>query len=203
MKESDFVKLVESVQKKFPDVLTCERSGLFLIIKLLDKKHITELLSYLKNDEEIYCTVLSDLFAVDYPERQKRFEIIYNLLSLQYNFRVLVYLELEDREEVGTVHHVYDCAVWYEREAWDMYGIKFNGNHDLRRILTDYEFDGHPLRKDFPLTGYKEVRYDILQKKVIYEPVNLVQEYRDFDFLSPWNGTEYVLPGDEKAKEQK
>ena len=123
-------------------------------------------------------------------------------MSIKHNFRAVIKVGIDD-DNIDTVIKVHSCASWYEREAWDMYGVKFNHHPDLRRILTDYGFEGHPLRKDFPLTGYKEVRYDLEQKKVIYEPVNLTQEFRTFDFLSPWEGTQYVLPGDEKAKEQK
>ncbi len=184
------------------ECISCSVIPGFLNINLTDQTKLIELLNFLKKENDFLCTVLTDLFVVDYPDRIKRFDVIYNLLSLQHNFRVVAQVGLSDGEELSTAVHIYSCALWYEREAWDMYGVKFYNNPDLRRILTDYGFDGHPLRKDFPLTGYKEVRYDIEQKKVIYEPVNLTQEFRTFDFLSPWEGTKYVLPGDEKAKEQ-
>lgn len=185
--------------KKLPAV-SCVADRGFLVIQLSDKTKLVTLLNYLKDNKDFLCTILTDLFGVDYPERSKRFEVVYNLLSLKRNFRAIIHTGIADSEEIDSVAHIYDCAVWYEREAWDMYGIGFHGAPDLRRILTDYGFEGHPLRKDFPLTGYKEVRYDNEKKKVIYEPVNLTQEFRTFDFLSPWEGTKYILPGDEKAK---
>jgi NADH-quinone oxidoreductase subunit C len=145
--------------------------------------------------------MLVDLCGVDYPDRGKRFEIVYNLLSLKHNFRVRVKVPAAEDEAVPSVCDLYPVAGWFEREAYDVYGIVFEGNVDLRRLLTDYGFDGHPFRKDFPLTGYVEVRYDEEQKRVINEPVRLVQEFRSFDFLSPWEGMlrPRVLPGDEKA----
>jgi NADH-quinone oxidoreductase subunit C len=156
-------------------------------------------LKYLRDSKELSFKVLTDIFGVDYPDREKRFEIGYNLLSVQHNVRLIVKVFAHENEVVPSAVTVYSAANWYEREVWDMYGIQFKDHPDLRRILTDYGFDGHPLRKDFPLTGYVEVRYDIEKKKVVYEPVKLTQEFREFDFLSPWEGSEYKLPGDEKA----
>ena len=141
---------------------------------------------------------LMDIAGTDWPEKPERFELVYNLLSLAHNRRVTVITSTDATTPVPSVHGVWVAASWYEREAWDMYGVVFSNQPDLRRILTDYGFHGHPLRKDFPLTGYTEVRYDEAQKRVIYEPVKLVQEYRNFDFLSPWEG---MLPGDEKVAE--
>jgi NADH-quinone oxidoreductase subunit C len=138
---------------------------------------------------------------VDYPQREKRFDVVYHLLSPRQNLRIRVKLQVAEDEGVPTATGVFVGAEWFEREAWDMYGIPFEGHSDLRRILTDYGFEGHPLRKDFPVTGFVEVRYDDVQKRVLYEPVELKQEFRNFDFLSPWEGTDYVLPGDEKAKQ--
>jgi NADH-quinone oxidoreductase subunit C len=142
----------------------------------------------------------ADLCGVDYPAREKRFDVVYHLLSPRHNTRVRVKVQTDEETPVPSIHEVLPAANWYEREAYDLYGILFSGHPDLRRILTDYGFEGHPLRKDFPTTGYVEVRYDDEQKRVVYEPVKLVQEFRNFDFLSPWEGTDYVLPGDEKAK---
>ncbi|WP_260398408.1 NADH-quinone oxidoreductase subunit C [Brevundimonas bullata] len=145
---------------------------------------------------------LIDLCGVDYPDRAERFEVVYHLLSLTRNARVRVKLTTDEVQPVPSAIPVYPAADWFEREAFDMYGMLFSGHPDLRRLLTDYGFQGHPLRKDFPMTGYVEVRYDEEQKRVVYEPVKLAQEYRNFDFLSPWEGAEYpapVLPGDEKA----
>ena len=145
---------------------------------------------------------LLDLCGVDYPDREERFEVVYHLLSMTRNARVRVKLTTDEVQPVPSVVSVYPCADWFEREAFDMYGMLFEGHPDLRRLLTDYGFQGHPLRKDFPMTGYVEVRYDEEQKRVVYEPVKLTQEFRQFDFLSPWEGADYpdaVLPGDEKA----
>ena len=145
---------------------------------------------------------LTDLAGVDYPERAERFDVVYHLLSLTKNLRVRVRVTTDERAAVPSVTGVYPAADWFEREAFDMYGMLFSGHPDLRRLLTDYGFQGYPLRKDFPMTGYVEVRYDEEQKRVVYEPVKLAQEFRNFDFLSPWEGAEYaapVLPGDEKA----
>jgi NADH-quinone oxidoreductase subunit C len=158
------------------------------------------LLSFLQSDASCLFKVLADITAVDYPQREARFEVVYNLLSVKWNRRVRVKLAVDEDTPVPTASQLFACAVWHERETYDMYGVFFSGNPDLRRILTDYGFDGHPLRKDFPLTGYVELRYDEEQKRVVYEPVELRQEFRNFDFLSPWEGPEkYVLPGDEKA----
>ncbi|WP_292230042.1 NADH-quinone oxidoreductase subunit C [Brevundimonas sp.] len=145
---------------------------------------------------------LLDVCGVDYPDREERFEVVYHLLSLTRNARVRVKVTTDEVQPVPTVIEVYPSANWFEREAFDMYGMLFSGHPDMRRLLTDYGFEGHPLRKDFPMTGYVEVRYDEEQRRVVYEPVKLTQEFRTFDFLSPWEGAEYpapVLPGDEKA----
>ena len=201
MKEKQLQKLSSVLKKEIGKDVSCEVDAGFLIARLTNPKKIESVLLFIKDHPDFLCSILSDLFAVDYPDRAQRFEVVYNLLSIKHNFRVIIKVAVDDN--IDTAMKVHSCASWYEREAWDMYGIKFNHNPDLRRILTDYGFEGHPLRKDFPLTGYKEVRYDLEQKKVIYEPVKLTQEFRTFDFLSPWEGTQYVLPGDEKAKEQK
>jgi NADH-quinone oxidoreductase subunit C len=203
MEEKKLEILSSLLTKNFGKAISCDCIPGFIVIKLNDRNKLKLILSMLKEDERFLCTVLTDLFAVDYPDRVKRFEVLYNLLSLRHNFRIILQVGIADKEIIDSITSIFSCAVWYEREVWDMYGIKFHNNPDLRRILTDYDFEGHPLRKDFPLTGFKEVRYDIEKKKVIYEPVNLTQEFRNFDFLSPWEGTKYVLPGDEKAKEQK
>ena len=160
---------------------------------------IARVLTELRDDSECLFEVLIDICGVDYPERQKRFEVVYHLLSPRKNQRIRVKCETNEDTSVPSVVGVFPAANWFEREAYDMYGILFSGHPDLRRILTDYGFQGYPLRKDFPLTGYVEVRYDDAQKRVVYEPVKLTQEFRSFDFMSPWEGTEYVLPGDEKA----
>ncbi len=160
---------------------------------------IVKVLTFLRADVNCRFQQLMDLCGVDYPEREKRFEVVYNMLSLTHNMRVRVKVETDEETPVPSVSGVFSAATWWEREAWDLFGIYFSDHPDLRRIMTDYGFDGHPLRKDFPLTGYVEVRYDDEQKRVVYEPVKLTQEFRTFDFLSPWEGVQGVLPGDEKA----
>ena len=159
--------------------------------------NIYNLLEDLKKKENLNFEMLLDITAVDYPKRAKRFEIVYILLSLKNHLRLRVKTFINDSEIVPSISKLYKCARWYEREVWDMYGISFKGNDDLRRLLTDYGFEGHPLRKDFPLTGFVELRYDETKKKVAYSKVKLTQDYRNFDFLSPWQGG--TLPGDEKA----
>ena len=160
---------------------------------------IVKVLTFLRDDANCQFKQLVDLCGVDYPECEKRFEVVYNLLSLSQNQRIRVKAAVGEEEPVPSVVDVFHSANWWEREAWDLYGIFFSGHPDLRRILTDYGFEGHPLRKDFPLTGFVELRYDEDQKRVVYEPVKLTQEFRTFDFMSPWEGTEILLPGDEKA----
>jgi NADH-quinone oxidoreductase subunit C len=161
---------------------------------------IVPVLTALRDDKQCLFEQLVDICGVDYPERARRFDVVYHLLSPRKNQRIRVKCEADEENAVPSVIELFPCANWYEREAYDMYGILFSGHPDLRRILTDYGFQGFPLRKDFPLTGYVEVRYDDDQKRVVYEPVKLAQEFRSFDFESPWEGVDYVLPGDEKAK---
>ena len=161
---------------------------------------IVDVLKFLRDDAGCRFEVLIDICGVDWPARENRFDVVYHLLSPRLNQRVRVKLETDETTPVASVVDVFSAANWFEREAYDMYGILFSGHPDLRRILTDYGFQGHPLRKDFPLTGYVEVRYDDELKRVVYEPVELTQEFRSFDFESPWEGTDYVLPGDEKAR---
>ena len=160
---------------------------------------IIRTLTFLRDDPGCGFTILVDLCGVDYPDRSPRFDVVYHLLSISENARIRVKIATDSETPVPSVTPVFRVADWFEREAFDMYGILFSGHPDLRRILTDYGFTGFPLRKDFPLTGYVEVRYDDEQKRVVYEPVKLVQEFRDFDFMSPWEGAKYILPGDEKA----
>jgi NADH-quinone oxidoreductase subunit C len=163
---------------------------------------IVSVLQFLKRDARCLFHCFIDLCGADYPARPNRFDVVYHLLSLKQNQRIRVKVETDEITPVPSVVEVFPAANWFEREAYDLYGILFAEHPDLRRILTDYGFDGHPLRKDFPLTGFVEVRYDDEMKRVVYEPVKLAQEFRAFDFLSPWEGTTYVLPGDEKAKRQ-
>lgn len=156
-------------------------------------------LRFLRDDVNLQFKQLMDVCAVDYPEREERFEVVYNLLSLTQNQRVRIKVRTAENVPVPSVTGLFNSANWWERETWDLMGVLFSGHPDLRRIMTDYGFEGHPLRKDFPVTGYVEVRYDDDQKRVVYEPVRLQQEFRSFDFLSPWEGAPLVLPGDEKA----
>ncbi|MFO7297406.1 MAG: NADH-quinone oxidoreductase subunit C [Pseudomonadota bacterium] len=165
----------------------------------VDAEQIVPVLKLLRDDARCRFEILIDLCGVDWPGREKRFDVVYHLLSPRLNQRIRVKIEADEVNPVPSVVDVFPSANWYEREAYDMYGILFSGHPDLRRILTDYGFQGFPLRKDFPLSGYVEVRYDDEQKRVVYEPVRLTQEFRDFDFESPWEGTGRLLPGDEKA----
>jgi NADH-quinone oxidoreductase subunit C len=159
------------------------------------------LLTALRDNVQLKFVSIIDISGVDYLGRDRRFDVVYHLLSPSLNQRIRVKVETDEDTPVPSAVGVFPGANWYERETYDMYGVLFSGHPDLRRLLTDYGFEGHPLRKDFPVTGFVEVRYDDEQKRVVYEPVKLRQEFRDFDFLSPWEGTDYVLPGDEKAKQ--
>ncbi len=161
---------------------------------------IVEVATFLRDDARCRFISFVDVCGVDYPAREERFDVVYHFMSPHLNQRIRVKLSAGEDTPVPSICDVYPGANWFEREAYDLYGVLFSGHPDLRRILTDYGFDGHPLRKDFPLTGFVEVRYDEEQKRVVYEPVKLTQEFRSFDYLSPWEGTDYVLPGDEKAK---
>lgn len=162
---------------------------------------LLRLMQWLRDDSSTLFTQLVDICGVDYPDREQRFDVVYHLLSLHHNQRMRVKLLTDEETPVPSVCGIYRSAGWFEREAWDMYGIMFADHPDLRRLLTDYGFEGHPLRKDFPLTGYVEMRYDDEQRRVVYEPVKLRQDFRNFDFLSPWEGVQELLPGDEKAEE--
>jgi NADH-quinone oxidoreductase subunit C len=166
---------------------------------LVEAGDILEVLAFLKDDVQCRFVSFIDLCGADYPMREKRFEVVYHLMSPYQNQRIRLKVSTDEETPVPSATAVFPGADWFEREAYDLYGILFTGHPELRRILTDYGFEGHPLRKDFPLTGFVEVRYDDELKRVVYEPVDLKQEFRDFDFLSPWEGTDYVLPGDEKA----
>ena len=161
--------------------------------------HLETLVEFLRDDPACRFSSLVDITAIDHPERAQRFEMVYHFLSMYRNQRIRVKVAVREDEMVPSLIDIHPSANWFEREVFDMFGILFSGHPDLRRILTDYGFRGHPLRKDFPTTGYTEVRYDEALKRVVYEPVKLVQEYRQFDFMSPWEGAEYILPGDQKA----
>lgn len=165
-------------------------------------QHVCKVLTFLRDDSQCQFRCLVDICGTDYPERELRFDVVYNLLSVQQNNRIRVKVATDEQTPVPSATSVFPSANWFERETWDMYGVFFSDHPDLRRLLTDYGFEGHPLRKDFPLTGHVEVRYDDEQKRVVYEPVKLVQDFRSFDFLSPWEGARSLLPGDEKAEDQ-
>jgi NADH-quinone oxidoreductase subunit C len=173
------------------------------LIVTVHRDAIVAVLTFLRDDPKCLMAQLVDVCGVDYPERTERFEVVYNLLSLKHNRRIRVKVTTDEEHAVPSVTGVYRAAGWFERETWDLFGIYFSDHPDLRRLLTDYGFEGHPLRKDFPLTGYVELRYDEDQKRVVYEPVRLKQEFRSFDFRSPWEGMDHVLPGDEKAAGEK
>jgi NADH-quinone oxidoreductase subunit C len=161
---------------------------------------IVKVVTFLRDDPRCEFVSIIDITAVDRPARERRFDVVYHFLSPTKNARIRVKVETDEDKPVPSIVGVFPGASWFEREVYDLYGVLFTGHPDLRRLLTDYGFDGHPLRKDFPLTGFVEVRWDDEQKRVVYDPVRLAQEFRNFDFLSPWEGTEYILPGDEKAK---
>jgi NADH-quinone oxidoreductase subunit C len=189
------------------DAVTNELGNLIISTKLINgelvinvaRDSIVKVLTFLRDDVNCQFKMLMELCGVDYPEREDRFDVVYCLLSLTLNQRIRVKTQTNTSSAVPSVTGVFNAANWWEREAWDLFGIYFSDHPDLRRILSDYGFDGHPLRKDFPLTGYVEVRYDDEQKRVVYEPVKLSQEFRNFDFLSPWEGVQQLLPGDEKV----
>ncbi len=167
----------------------------------VERDAIVDVATFLRDDPRCRFISFVDVCGADYPARDERFDVVYHFLSPHLNQRIRVKVTADDETPVPSITGVFKGAEWFEREAYDLYGVLFSGHGDLRRILTDYGFDGHPLRKDFPTTGFVEVRYDEERKRVIYEPVKLMQEYRSFDYLSPWEGTDYVLPGDEKAKQ--
>jgi NADH-quinone oxidoreductase subunit C len=169
------------------------------LVVRVQRDAVARVLAFLRDDPKCLFQMLCDICGVDHPDRAERFDVVYNLLSLKHNQRIRLKVSTDEETPVPSATAIYSAAGWFEREAWDLYGIYFADHPDLRRLLTDYGFEGHPLRKDFPLTGYVELRYDEDQKRVVYEPVRLKQAFRSFDFLSPWEGMDHVLPGDEKA----
>ncbi|NKB45040.1 MAG: NADH-quinone oxidoreductase subunit C [Alphaproteobacteria bacterium] len=200
---SALADLAEAIGLSLPDdVIEASVAGDDLTITV-QRPSIVKVLKFLRDDSNCQFTQLVDICGVDFPEREERFEVVYHLLSMNHNLRLRLKVSASEETPVPSVAEAFSCADWFEREIWDMYGVFFSDHPDLRRILTDYGFDGHPQRKDFPLTGYVEVRYDESQKRVIYEPVKLTQDFRTFDFMSPWEGAEHahqqMLPGDEKA----
>jgi NADH-quinone oxidoreductase subunit C len=194
---SNLAALAEQISGALPGAVTESKMALGELTVTAPAARILELLTWLQGPGDF--KILVDICGNDWPQRAKRFDVVYHLLSLTRNLRIRVKAQLGEGESIASVIGPYPAANWFEREAFDMYGIAFDGHPDLRRILTDYGFSGYPLRKDFPLTGYVELRYDDALKRVVYQPVQLVQEFRDFDFMSPWEGAPHILPGDEKA----
>ncbi len=188
------------IELKRPDAVAGYRVANGELTVDVSLSNLAELIAFLKADPSCLFSTLVDITAVDHPERSRRFDLVYHFLSMYRNHRIRLKVQVREDDMVPSITSVHPSANWFEREVFDMFGILFSGHPDLRRILTDYGFRGHPLRKDFPTTGYTEVRYDETQKRVIYEPVSLVQEYRQFDFMSPWEGGDYILPGDQKAE---
>jgi NADH-quinone oxidoreductase subunit C len=193
-------KLADHIAQSLPDAVSVFHLRLGELTLETTPSTIIELLTFLRDDAGCLFKQVIDICGVDWPERTKRFDVVYHLLSLKLNQRVRLKVATDESTPVPSAARVYSAASWFEREAYDLYGIWFADHPDLRRILTDYGFEGHPLRKDFPLTGFVEVRWDDEQKRVVYEAVKLTQEFRSFDFLSPWEGAQHLLPGDEKAK---
>ena len=186
-------ELAEALSSSLGEAIKNTSVENFELMLEIDPQNITSVLLFLRDDLNCQFKLLMDICGVDYPERPKRFEVVYNLLSLTHNQRIRIKLKVDNETPVPSVVNIFSTASWFEREVWDMYGVIFSDHPDLRRILTDYGFDGHPLRKDFPLTGFKEVRYSEIDKRVVYEPVNLTQEFRSFDFLSPWETAEQMF----------
>jgi len=197
--EEKLKALAEHVSAALADAVTAADIRGGELCCRIGRESLPRVLKFLRDDAQCAFTVLCDICGVDYPARPLRFDVVYNLLSLSLNQRIRLKVETDEERPVPSAVGLFNSAGWWEREAWDLFGIYFADNPDLRRILTDYGFEGHPLRKDFPLTGYVELRYDEDQKAVVYEPVRLQQEFRSFDFLSPWEGMDKILPGDEKA----
>ncbi|MCH9019311.1 MAG: NADH-quinone oxidoreductase subunit C [Proteobacteria bacterium] len=194
-------ELGDYVAAALPEEVIGTRVALGELMVRVERGAVVRVLTFLRDDSNCQFKCLMDVCGVDFPDREERFDVVYNLLSLRHNHRIRVMLSTDEGNPVPSVTGVFSSAGWWEREAWDLLGIYFSDHPDLRRILSDYGFEGHPLRKDFPLTGYVELRYDDEQKRVVYEPVKLPQDFRSFDFLSPWEDAEYVLPGDEKAED--
>lgn len=193
-------ELAATIELRRPDAVIAAHIAFGELTVEVEPAFLLGLVDLLRTDPACRFTTLVDITAVDHPERSVRFDVVYHFLSMYQNQRIRLKMAVGEHDMVPSIAGIHPSANWFEREVYDMFGLLFSGHPDLRRILTDYGFRGHPLRKDFPTTGYTEVRYDEAQKRVVYEPVELVQEYRQFDFMSPWEGAQYVLPGDDKAK---
>ena len=197
--DTSLEELGNALKSAIPRAVTGVKFAFGELTVTVKAEAILDVLTHLRDAPDCLFKSFIDISGVDYPSREKRFDVVYHLLSPKYNRRVRVKVEVDERTPVASAIGIFPAADWFEREVYDLYGVLFSGHPDLRRILTDYGFEGHPLRKDFPLTGFVEVRYDDQEKRVVYEPVRLNQEFRKFDFLSPWEGADYPLPGDEKA----
>ena len=195
-------ELAEHISQRRPDAVIGTEIAYGELTVTITLSSVIDLIDFLRTDSTCRFSTLVDITAIDYPQRPHRFEMVWQFLSMYRNHRIRLRAAVREDEIVPSLINVFPSANWFEREVFDMFGILFSGHPDLRRLLTDYGFRGYPLRKDFPTTGYVEVRYDDAEKRVVYEPVKLVQEYRRFDFLSPWEGAQYVLPGDEKGPEK-
>lgn len=191
-------EIAAHIELKRPDAVVATEIAFGELNVTVTLAGLTDFIEFLRSDRSCRFSTLVDITAVDYPERAARFDVVYHFLSMYQNARIRVRVQAREEDMVPSITDIHPSANWFEREVFDMFGILFSGHPDLRRILTDYGFRGYPLRKDFPTTGYTEVRYDEALKRVVYEPVKLVQDYRQFDFMSPWEGAEYILPGDEK-----
>src|ERR1700759_1159743 len=194
---SDLAALSEQMSGALPGAITESKLAVGELTVTVEASRVLEVLTWCQGPGDF--KILVDVCGVDWPQRAKRFDVVYHLLSMTKNARVRIKAQVGEGESIASVADIYPTAGWFERETFDMYGVPFEGHPDMRRILTDYGFSGYPLRKDFPLTGYVELRYDDELKRVVYQPVKLVQEFRDFDFMSPWEGAPHILPGDEKA----
>jgi len=194
---ADLTALAEEISGALVGAITESKLAVGELTITVEAARILDVLGYLQGQGDF--KILVDLCGLDWPQRAKRFDVVYHLLSLTRNLRIRIKTEVGESEAIKSCIAIYPAAGWFERETFDMYGVAFDGHPDLRRILTDYGFSGYPLRKDFPLSGYVELRYDDELKRVVYQPVQLVQEFRDFDFMSPWEGAPHILPGDEKA----
>jgi len=192
-------ELGEQIAQALPGAVTAHRVAFGELTIEADAAKVVDVVKFLRDDPRCQFINIIDICGVDYPSREKRFDVVYHFLSPKQNRRIRLKVQADESTQVLSLTGVFPGALWFEREAYDLYGILFTGHPDLRRLLTDYGFEGHPLRKDFPLTGFVEVRWDDDAKRVLYEPVRLNQEFRDFDFLSPWEGADYAIPGDEKA----
>ena len=193
--------MISKLKSIFTEEKVIDRKNYYEIF--INKKNILDTVNILKENNDLLFNQLIDITAVDYPSKDYRFELVYIFLSMTYNKRILLKICLKESENIESITSLHKSSNWFERECFDLFGIEFINHPDLRRIMTDYNFEGHPLRKDFPLTGNVEVRYDDLEKKIVYEPVKLTQEYRNFDYMSPWEGINNTLEGDEKIEEEK